>query len=62
MFVTFQYRGITHVDMYCTLTIETWLKLNMHFNFSIADIWKHNMHAHLIWLILYLMLEMEYGI
>ena len=32
MFVTFQYRGLHHLELYCTLTIETWLKLKMQFD------------------------------
>ena len=32
MFVTFQYRGLHHLDMYCTLIIEAWLKLNIQFD------------------------------
>ena len=30
MVVTFQYRGLNHLD--CTLTIEAWLILNIHFD------------------------------
>ena len=30
MFVTFQYRGLRHLDMYCTLIIDAWLKSNFH--------------------------------
>ena len=32
MFVNFQYRGLNHLELYCTLTIKAWLKLNMHFD------------------------------
>ena len=32
MFVTFQYRGFNHFELYCTLTIEVWLKLTIHFD------------------------------
>ena len=32
MFVTFQYRGLNHSDLYCTLIIVAWLKLNIHFD------------------------------
>ena len=30
MFVTFQYRGLNDLELYCTLTIETWLKINRY--------------------------------
>ena len=32
MFVTFQHRGLHHLDLYCTLIIEAWLKLNIQFD------------------------------
>ena len=32
MFVTFQYRGLHHLDLYCTLFIEVWLKSNIQFD------------------------------
>ena len=32
MFVTFQYIGLHHLDMYCIFTIEAWLKSNIHFD------------------------------
>ena len=32
MFVTFQYIGFNHLGLYCILTIEAWLKLNIDFN------------------------------
>ena len=32
VFVTFQYRGLYRLDMYCTLIIQTWLKWNIHFD------------------------------
>ena len=30
MFVKFQYRELRNLELYCTLTIEAWHKLNMH--------------------------------
>ena len=30
MLMTFQYRGLNHLELYCILTIEVWLKLNMN--------------------------------
>ena len=30
MFVTFQYRGLHHLDVYCTLTIEALMKSRIH--------------------------------
>ena len=30
--MSFQYKGLSHLDMYCTLTIKAWLKLNIHFD------------------------------
>ena len=32
MFVTFQYRGLHHLELYCTLTTGACLKLSMHFD------------------------------
>ena len=32
MFVNFQYRGLQHLELYDTLSIEAWLKLNVHFD------------------------------
>ena len=32
MFGTFQYRGLHHLDMYCTLITEAWLKSIIHFD------------------------------
>ena len=29
--MTFQYRGLRHLGMYCTLIIESWLKSNFNF-------------------------------
>ena len=29
---TFQYRGLHHLDLYCTLIVEAWLKSNIHFD------------------------------
>ena len=39
MFVTFQYRGLHHLDMYCTLIIEVWLKSNIHFDCRYLGLW-----------------------
>ena len=30
MFVIFQYRGLNHLELHCTLTIEAWLNLNIN--------------------------------
>ena len=32
MFVTFQYRGLNHLELYCTLTIKAWLKSDINFD------------------------------
>ena len=32
MFVTFQYKGLHHSDIYSTLIIELWLKSNIYFD------------------------------
>ena len=32
MLVTFQHRGLLHLDMHCTLINEVWLKSNIHFD------------------------------
>ena len=32
MGVTFQYRGFNHLEWYCALIIEAWLKLNIRFD------------------------------
>ena len=32
MRVTFQYRGLHHLDLYCTLIIGAWLELNIQFD------------------------------
>ena len=32
MFVTFQYRGLHRLNIYCTLITEAWLKSNFHFD------------------------------
>ena len=32
MFDTFQYRGFIKLELYCTLTTEALLRLNMHFD------------------------------
>ena len=32
MFVTFQYRGSTNLELYCNVTIEVWLKLDINFD------------------------------
>ena len=40
MHVTFQYRGLHHLDMYCTLIIEAWLKLNIHFDCRYLEVWN----------------------
>ena len=31
MFVTFRFRGLNNFELYCILTIEAWLKLNINF-------------------------------
>ena len=38
MLVTFQYRELHHLDMYCTLSIEAWLKSNIHFDCRILEL------------------------
>ena len=59
MFATFQYRGLYHLELHSTLTIEAWLKLNMRF---MPDIWNYEMHAYLDKYILCWMLEMEWNL
>ena len=54
MFATFQYVEFNHLELLCTLSIEAWLKLNIHF---IADIWNYEIHAYLDKFILYWMLD-----
>ena len=43
--MTFKYRWLNHLDLYCTLTIESIL---------IADIWNYEMHAKLAQFLLHL--------
>ena len=38
-FVTFQYRGFNHLEQYCSLIIEEWLKLNMDFDKRYLELW-----------------------
>ena len=40
MLVTFQYRGLLYLDMYCTLIIEAWLKSNIHFDCRYQELWN----------------------
>ena len=40
MSVIFQYRGLHHLDMYCTLIIEAWLKSNIHFDSKYLELWN----------------------
>ena len=40
MLVTFQYRGLLPLDMYCTLTIEVLLKSNIHFDWRYLKLWN----------------------
>ena len=40
MFVTFQYRGLHHLDMYCTLITEVWHKSNIHFDGRYLELWN----------------------
>ena len=40
MFVTFQDRGLYHLDMYCTLIIEAGLKSNIHFGCRYLELWN----------------------
>ena len=35
MFMAFQYRGLNHLGLYCTSTVEAWLKLYIHFDIII---------------------------
>ena len=39
--LTFQYRGLNHLKLYCTSTIEAWPIL-------IADVWNYEMHVYLV--------------
>ena len=32
MFVNFKYKGLHDLELYCTLIIEAWLKLNIQFD------------------------------
>ena len=40
MLVTFQYRGLHHLDMYCTLITAAWLKSNIHFDCRYLELWN----------------------
>ena len=40
MFVTFQYRGLHHLDMYFTLITEAWLKSTIHFDCRYLELWN----------------------
>ena len=40
MHVTFQYRGLHHLDMHCTVIIETWLKSNIYFDCIYLELWN----------------------
>ena len=40
MLVTFQYRGLHHLDTYCTLIIEAWRKSNIHFDCRCLELWN----------------------
>ena len=50
--MTLQYRGLHHLELFCTLIIEASLELNM-------DILNYEMHVYLDYFISYWMLEME---
>ena len=56
MFVTFQYRGLHHLGMYCTLIIEAWLKSNIHFDCRYLEIWKA-----CIFRLVFIVLDVSYG-
>ena len=43
-FVTFQYIGFNHLELYCILTIVAWLNLT---SILIADIWNYEPHVYL---------------
>ena len=38
--VIFQYRGLYHFDMHCTLIIEAWLKSNIQFGYRYLELWN----------------------
>ena len=40
VFVTFRYRGLHHLDTYCTLIIEAWLKSNIYFDCRYLELWN----------------------
>ena len=40
MFVNFHYRGLIHLELYCTLIIEAWFKLNMHLDCRYVELWN----------------------
>ena len=40
MFVTFQFRGLYHLEQYCTLTIEARLILNIHLDCSYLELYN----------------------
>ena len=33
-------RGLNHLELYCTLTIEAWLKLNIHFDRGYLELYN----------------------
>ena len=37
MLVTYQFIGLHHLNMYCTLSIEAYLKSNIHFDLSLSN-------------------------
>ena len=38
--MNFQYSGCNHSKLYCSLTIEAWLKLNMYFECRYLKLWN----------------------
>ena len=57
MLVNFQYRRLHHLEQYCTLTIEAWLKFNMHFDRRYLELWNA-----CIFRLLYIVLNFRDGI
>ena len=58
MFVTFQYRGLHHLDMYCTLITEARLKSHIHFDCRYLELCNACI-IHLVFIVFYVRAETE---
>ena len=40
MFANFKFRGLNHLELYCTLTNEARIKISMHFDSNYMELWN----------------------